>query len=279
ATKFVTGDVLALPFPDATFDTVVSLETIEHLATPAQALAEFARVLKPDGILLGSVPQAEFEAKCIEAYGPNEFHKSKFTLAELKAMVRAYFPTLELWNCWLSVASVVAPLGSAEPRKTPAQHTIEADAPWGTPLGSLLFAASRSARARLPEMRTTRIFPAVSVVEHELTTLAPRDLAIRNQTRMIDERDLLIRRTESLLEARRAENEAQARLIADRDVAIARQTRMIEERDGLIHEIEARIEERRRENEAQAGLVADRDAAIARQTEMIDERDRVIREN
>ena len=45
-----------LPYPDAFFDAVVSLEGLEHLLTPAACLAEFARVLKPGGALVFSTP-------------------------------------------------------------------------------------------------------------------------------------------------------------------------------------------------------------------------------
>jgi 2-polyprenyl-3-methyl-5-hydroxy-6-metoxy-1,4-benzoquinol methylase len=50
------ADVQALPFSDGDFDTVVSCETIEHVADPRQALRELARVLKPGGRLFLTTP-------------------------------------------------------------------------------------------------------------------------------------------------------------------------------------------------------------------------------
>jgi ubiquinone/menaquinone biosynthesis C-methylase UbiE len=47
-----------LPFPDSSFDVVACTEVLEHLRFPATALAEIRRVLKPDGRLVGSVPNA-----------------------------------------------------------------------------------------------------------------------------------------------------------------------------------------------------------------------------
>lgn len=46
----------ALPFPDASFDVVLFSEVLEHVDEPARAVSEIARVLKPGGRLLLTVP-------------------------------------------------------------------------------------------------------------------------------------------------------------------------------------------------------------------------------
>jgi SAM-dependent methyltransferase len=53
----VYGSALALPFPDGSFDCVLSTQVLEHLEDPSLALAECARVLRPSGFLILSVPQ------------------------------------------------------------------------------------------------------------------------------------------------------------------------------------------------------------------------------
>jgi len=45
--SFVVGDVASLPFPDGTFDLVVSTMSMHHWTDPAAGLAEMARVLRP----------------------------------------------------------------------------------------------------------------------------------------------------------------------------------------------------------------------------------------
>ena len=52
----IEGDVEHLPFADGSFGTVLCTEVIEHIPDPAAALAEYRRVLKPGGVLIGSVP-------------------------------------------------------------------------------------------------------------------------------------------------------------------------------------------------------------------------------
>ena len=48
-----------LPFADGAFDVVVSNQVFEHIADPAPALAEIARVLAPGGRFLAMFPVAE----------------------------------------------------------------------------------------------------------------------------------------------------------------------------------------------------------------------------
>ena len=47
---------LQLPFIDASFDTAVSFQVLEHVPQPARMLAEIARVLKPGGVLVLTAP-------------------------------------------------------------------------------------------------------------------------------------------------------------------------------------------------------------------------------
>jgi 2-polyprenyl-3-methyl-5-hydroxy-6-metoxy-1,4-benzoquinol methylase len=62
ASRRVVGDVLALPFGDASFDAVVCTEVIEHTVEPARAIAELARVLAPGGVLAITVPNRVWHA-------------------------------------------------------------------------------------------------------------------------------------------------------------------------------------------------------------------------
>ncbi len=58
----VQGDATALPFADAAFDHIVCSEVLEHIPEDAAAMQELARVLKPGGTLVVTVPAADFPA-------------------------------------------------------------------------------------------------------------------------------------------------------------------------------------------------------------------------
>jgi SAM-dependent methyltransferase len=52
----VLGDALALPFPEGTFDLVLSQEMIEHVPDPFQSVREMARVMRAEGMLYLQAP-------------------------------------------------------------------------------------------------------------------------------------------------------------------------------------------------------------------------------
>ncbi|MEJ7810662.1 MAG: class I SAM-dependent methyltransferase [Gemmatimonadaceae bacterium] len=54
--RWEVGDIQAIDHPDASFDTVISCETIEHVPDPRRAIRELARVLKPGGRLFLTTP-------------------------------------------------------------------------------------------------------------------------------------------------------------------------------------------------------------------------------
>jgi SAM-dependent methyltransferase len=54
--SWAVASIQEIPVADATFDTVISCETIEHVVDPARALDEIYRVLRPGGRLLLTTP-------------------------------------------------------------------------------------------------------------------------------------------------------------------------------------------------------------------------------
>ena len=70
-----------LPFDDDSFDTVLLMDVLEHIARPDALIAEIARVLRPDGMLLAGMP---FFYWVHEA--PHDYHRyTEFALRRLCA--------------------------------------------------------------------------------------------------------------------------------------------------------------------------------------------------
>jgi len=51
-------DITAIPAPDASFDAILCSEVLEHVPEPTHALDEFARLLKPGGVMILTAPFA-----------------------------------------------------------------------------------------------------------------------------------------------------------------------------------------------------------------------------
>ena len=92
--NFQVADCTKLPFDDDEFDRVVSFETLEHLAGHDELLAEFRRVLKPDGCLILSSPD---KATYSDAQNTvNEFHVKELYRDELEALIGRHFASHRL---------------------------------------------------------------------------------------------------------------------------------------------------------------------------------------
>ncbi|MPZ61674.1 MAG: methyltransferase domain-containing protein [Propionibacteriales bacterium] len=80
----VQGNLCALPFADAAYDLVVSLQTVEHLWDQPGFVSECLRVLAPGGVLALSTPNRL-------TFPPgNIFHTRELTAGELWELVAAH---------------------------------------------------------------------------------------------------------------------------------------------------------------------------------------------
>jgi SAM-dependent methyltransferase len=103
--QFRVADCTNLPFPDNTFDRVVSFETLEHLAEQNQLLSEFRRVLKPDGSLVLSTPDKAQYSDAQEF--DNEFHVRELYREEFEVLIKSHFPASRLFGQKLVFASAI----------------------------------------------------------------------------------------------------------------------------------------------------------------------------
>ena len=104
---FTQGNCAKLPFGDATFDVVVSFETIEHILEQNEFLDEIKRVLKPAGLLIMSSPNRT-EYSDARGYA-NEFHVKELYRAEFADLLGARFQYLHWFSQRNAFVSMLVP--------------------------------------------------------------------------------------------------------------------------------------------------------------------------
>ena len=85
----VVADMRSLPFEDASFGSIVAIQSIEHVPDPEGALAEAARVLRPDGVAVFVTPNRLTLGRPDEIIDP--YHYKEFAPAELDTACRRSF--------------------------------------------------------------------------------------------------------------------------------------------------------------------------------------------
>jgi SAM-dependent methyltransferase len=98
----IVGTVDAMPFPDGSFDAIVSADVLCHRSVdPARALSEARRCLAPGGLLVLNLPAFRWLA----SYHDRQVHSARrFDRSEVRALLRAAgFSSVEVrhWNCLL----------------------------------------------------------------------------------------------------------------------------------------------------------------------------------
>jgi len=71
----IRGDLFCLPFKECSFNIIVSMSVIEHLADPKRVFREFSRVLKPKGIVVLQTPNKYDHVSLIANLTPFWFHQ------------------------------------------------------------------------------------------------------------------------------------------------------------------------------------------------------------
>ncbi len=123
--ELVGGDAGALPFDSATFDAVVALDVVEHCADDGRVVSELARVLKPGGTLVVTVPA--FQALWSE-HDEALHHLRRYRRHQVRALLDGAaleIRTLSYFNTLLFPAIAAVRLGK---RLLPRRRVPQSDA-------------------------------------------------------------------------------------------------------------------------------------------------------
>lgn len=215
--QFVTASCECLPFSDASFDFAISFETIEHIEQQKEFIAELARVLRPDGILILSSPNKRLYSDAHDYH--NEFHVRELYRNELEELLHVTFPHIFWLGQKLLFHSAIWPENqacvTAEYLVNDNQQVTVASQPSVEPMYYIAVCS------RNPTMLPTT-FNKLSLFS-DSAEMVYQDYA--KQTRRVMELDQLLKNREHL--------------IAERDSFLSLRTQQMEEREHLIAERDA----------------------------------------
>jgi SAM-dependent methyltransferase len=109
--RYETGDATLLDVAPASFDLIVSFETLEHVEAQERMLEGFARALADDGVLVISSPDKHAYSEV--AGFRNAFHTRELYRDELLALLKPHFPAVRLYGQKLLFQSAIWPLDEA----------------------------------------------------------------------------------------------------------------------------------------------------------------------
>ncbi len=252
--RFMAGSCTALPLDDASVDAVVSFETIEHLDASDQPkmLAEFARVLNRDGLLVISSPNKYLYSDA-RSY-VNEFHRHELYRDGLATLLAPHFPEQSWYHQRVAPWSSIWP---EDPMDSAQAWLGNADgvASYKPPEGMyFVVVAARSALAVVPAARGSLFADADDTEQKRNESnarevlrldglLRERDSALDRQTTHIQHLEALVAEREKIIGERDRQVQALATALAQRDALLADRARVVTALESRISGFES---ERRR---------------------------------
>lgn len=151
--SFERASATALPLEPASIDIAVCFETLEHLTDHETLLAEFARVLVPDGLLVISSPNKAIYSDRAEYQNPHHVHE--LYRDEFEALLRTRFASVHLYGQQLVTVSLLDPMRED---RDPDVRWLVRDAVRNVP-DPTYFVAVCSNTARIPELTSSFFDP------------------------------------------------------------------------------------------------------------------------
>ena len=216
----------------SSIDTFLMFETLEHTTNPNEALKNIRNCLKQDGLLIGSVPSAEYEALCESTYGPNPFHLQRFTKEQITEVLGQHFDSVRIFSMEFLLGSLfqrinddLADHAEIVPLRPSADELCIA--------GSIIFIAGSEKRIEEAVYRIgdyTLFFSSIPKVILDRDEVEPIRGAMQSMEVLIRERDEAIAGQALMLEERWASMQSMEVLIRERDEAIIEQQKLLEKR-------------------------------------------------
>ena len=253
-------------FDDETFD-LIHIDGLHTYEAVSEDFQNWLPKLKKDGVILFHDVNSE------KKYGTNVFWK------EIKQKYSYYFEFKHSWGLGL-----LFPKGDKLYKELLALNFLEKQLIYQY---KALYEYETKKTRDLTQMADDR-YEAIQnqsrmiderdmVIKSQKALIDEKDEGIRNQSRMIDERDAVIKSQKELIDEKDGGIRNQSKMIDERDAVIKSQKELIDEKDGGIRNQSRMIDERDAVIKSQKKLIDERDEAIMNQKELIDEKDEGIR--
>ena len=273
--RFFAASCTGLPLPSASFDVVVSFETIEHVPAAEQPdmLSEFARVLAPDGVLVISSPNKRLYSDARDYVNP--YHLQELYRDDLARLLGARFPAQRWYHQRLAFWSGIwqereekhiagGPAGSAGAETEVAQRAALAEtwvgnaegiAPYVVPEGMYFIVVAARNTAALPTA-DAGISLFTDADDSELKRAETNAREVLRLDHLLKENDAALTRQAGHVEHLEALVAERERLVVERDAAVTRHAAHVQHLERLV------VERDRQLAEANAAR-GERDAKIA----------------
>ena len=283
--RFREGSVAAIPFPDRSFDCVVSFETLEHVTLHEEMLSELKRVLRPSGFIIISTPnRIEYSDK---RGFRNEFHVRELDGPEFRALIGRYFNAQRWYGQRLLFNSGLWPLDRAVDANASSNISAEwvsvdeRDRALPDPMYFVAIAAAKADLLPAPSSVATLLGDPDDSIYREYESTVARTLSLEqhlaDRERIVVERDAQIalidaqkRESETLIAARESligERDAQVRFLdqqkRDAERLVADRERVVIERDQQLDSVNARLIDAEALIASRERIVIERDAQVA----------------
>ena len=263
--EFIAASCDRLPFPDASFDLAISFETIEHIETQQAFIAELARVLRPDGVLLLSSPNKRLYSDAHDYH--NEFHVRELYRDELEELLRAAFPH-RFWlgqkllfhsAIWPAIWPESGDVAATEYLVGEGGQVVAGRCPAVEPMYYMVACSRNPSMLPAALGRLSLFSDAAETVYRDYARQTRRVLEL---DRLLIDRERLVAERDDFLALRTKQLEEYTKLIAERDVLLALRTGQMEERERMIVERDTLLAQRTEQ-------IAERDALLAQRAEQI----------
>ena len=210
-------------------DRFVMFETLEHTKNPELALESVRRCLKPDGLLIGSVPSAEYESLCESTYGPNTYHLQRFTKDQIARLLGQHFENVRIFSMEFILGSLLQDVDDQSDKDAEIYSSSSRDRT-GI-LGSIVFFAGAEGTIAqvLKEFGAPKkFFPSIPKTILDREEVEPIRVAMQSMEAMIRDKDEALAAQAHAMEERWSAMQSMEAMIRDRDDVITQQKQLLE---------------------------------------------------